>query len=169
MTASTELELKSFVLLRLGERRFAVAAEETVELVAPSRVFRFPHKTPGTEGVILRRGRIVPVCDVAAKLIGKRLTSRRFYLIALRRYGQRTEWVALPVTGECELINAEVTAASTSDEPHVAGWLSHGGDVIEVLNLGALTPGRDEPALSATRSERLASQNARQSGAEARP
>src|SRR5207248_767032 len=132
MTLSTDLELKSFVLLRLGERRFAVAAYGTAELVAPSRVFRFPHKTPKIEGVILRRGRIVPVCDIAEKLVGKCLTSRRFYLIALRHYGQRTEWVALPVTGECELINAELTPASASDEPHVAGWLSHGGDVIEV-------------------------------------
>src|SRR5437763_12524498 len=70
MTVSTELELKSFVLLRLGDRRFAVAADQTAELVAPSRVFRFPHRTPKIEGVILRRGRIVPVCDVAEKLIG---------------------------------------------------------------------------------------------------
>src|SRR5260370_39312987 len=112
MTVSAELELKSFVLLRLGERRFAVAADQTAELVAPSRVFRFPHRTPRIEGVILRRGRIVPVCDVAERLIGKYLTSRRFYLIALRGYGQRTEFVALPVTGECELINAEPTGAS---------------------------------------------------------
>ena len=141
MTISSELELRPFVLLRLGERRFAVAADDTAELVSPSRVFSFPHRTPGIEGVILRRGRIVPVCDVAEKLIGTRLTARRFYLIALRRYGQRTEWVAIPVTGECELINAELTAASASDEPRVAGWLSHGGDVIEVLNLDALTPG----------------------------
>jgi chemotaxis signal transduction protein len=152
MTISTELELKSFVLLRLGDRRFAVCADETAELVPPSRVFRFPHKTPGIEGVILRRGRIVPVCDIAEQLVGKRLTSRRFYLIALRRYPQRTEWVAIPVTGECELINAELTASSASDEPHVAGWLSHGGDVIEVLNLDALTPGlaapRARPALT---------------------
>jgi chemotaxis signal transduction protein len=169
MTASTELELKSFVLLRLGERRFAVAADETAELVSPSRVFRFPHKTPKIEGVILRRGRIVPVCDVAEKLIGKRLTSRRFYLIALRRYGQRTEWVAVPVTGECELINSELTAASASDDPHVAGWLSHGGDVIEVLNLDALTPGPKELASSAAAPRRLEALPARGSEPEARP
>jgi chemotaxis signal transduction protein len=141
MNVSTELELKSFVLLRLGERRFAVAADDTAELVSPSRVFSFPHRTPRIEGVILRRGRIVPVCDIAERLTGTGLTTRRFYLIALRRYGQRTEWVAIPVTGECALISAELTAASASDEPHVAGWLSHGGDVIEVLNLDALTPG----------------------------
>lgn len=144
MTVSAELELKSFVLLRLGERRFALAADHIAELVPPSRVFRFPHRTPQIEGVILRRGRIVPVCDVSESLIGNRLGSRRFYLIALRRYGTRTEWLALPVTGDCELINAERTPASDSDEPHVAGWLSHGGDVIEVLNLDALTPGPED-------------------------
>jgi len=144
MTFSTELEPQSFVLLRLGERRFAVAATQIAELVAPSRVFRFPHRTPKIEGVILRRGRIIPVCDVAERLIGKRLTERRFYLIAVRRYGAQTEWVALPVTGECELINTEMSAASDSDATHVAGWLSHAGDVIEVLNIDTLTPGPEE-------------------------
>ena len=149
MTASVELELQSFVLLRLGERRFAVCAGQIAELVAPSRVFHFAHRTLRIEGVILRRGRIVPVCDVAKTLIGKTLTSRRLYLVAVRHYGAQTEWVALPVTGECELISAEMTAAEESDAPHVAGWLSHDGDVIEVLNIDAITPGPDE-VLAAT-------------------
>jgi chemotaxis signal transduction protein len=143
MTLTVELDLQSFVLLRLGERRFAVSAKHIAELVAPSRIFRFPHKTPKIEGVILRRGRIVPVCDVAEKLLGKRITARRFYLIAVRHYSTNSEWMALPVTGECELINAEITPASESDAPHVAGWISYSGDVIEVLNLDALTPGPD--------------------------
>ena len=146
MTLIAETELQSFVLLRLGDRRFAVAATQIAELVPPSRVFRFPHHTSEVEGVILRRGRIVPVCDVAEKLIGKGLKSRRFYLIAQRCYGTQTEWVALPVTGDCELINVEMTLPSASDAPHVSGWLSHAGDVIEVLNLAALTPGPGEIA-----------------------
>jgi chemotaxis signal transduction protein len=141
MTRNVEFESQSFVLLRLGERRFALSAGQIAELVAPSRIFRFPHRTPKIEGVILRRGRIVPVCDVAEQLIGKSLTARRFYLIAVRHYAQQTEWVALPVTGECELINAEMTEAGDSDAPYVAGWISHNGEVIEVLNTDALTPG----------------------------
>src|ERR1700739_5019583 len=72
MTAATEFDLKSFVLLRLGELRYAVAADATIELLPLSRIFRFPHKTPEIEGVILRRGRIIPVCDVAEALVGKR-------------------------------------------------------------------------------------------------
>jgi chemotaxis signal transduction protein len=144
MTLIAENELQSFVLLRLGDRRFAVAAGQIAELVAPSRVFRFPHHTSEIEGVILRRGRIVPVCDVAEKLIGKGLKSRRFYLITQRSYGTQSEWVALPVTGDCELINAEMTLPSDTDAAHVSGWLSYAGDVIEVLNLAALTPGPSE-------------------------
>jgi chemotaxis signal transduction protein len=159
MTLAIDLALQSFVLMRLGDRRFALAASEIAELVAPSRVFRFPHHTPKIEGVILRRGRIVPVCDVAEQLIGKSLLSRRFYLIAVRRYGSVAEWVALPVTGECELINAEMMPAGDTDAPHVAGWLSHDGDVIEVLDLVALTPGPDhlhrDPALASRLEARL--------------
>ena len=88
------------------------AFNQIAELVAPSRVFKFPQHTSQIEGVLLRRGRIVPVCDVAEMLIGKQIISRRLYLLAVRHYGAQTEWVALPVTGECELINAEMTAAS---------------------------------------------------------
>jgi chemotaxis signal transduction protein len=146
-------ESESFVLLRLSERRFALAAGDIAELVAPSRVFRFPHQTKEVEGVIVRRGRIVPVIDVAGRLLGRRLTARRFYLIAQRRYITGTEWIALPVTGDCELIFAEMIPASEADLPHVAGWLSHNGDVIEVLNLNALTPGPNPTPLRASPSE----------------
>src|SRR5215471_2210596 len=146
MTMIADTELQSFVLLRLGDRRFALAATQISELVAPSRVFRFPHHTPEIEGVIIRRGRIVPVCDVAEKLLGKALRSRRFYLIAQQSYGKHKEWLALPVTGDCELVNAEMTRPSSSDGPHVAGWISHAGDVIEVLNLATLTPSSAELA-----------------------
>ena len=82
-----QLDARSCVLLRLGERRFALAAEQIAELVAPSRVYRFAHRTPEIDGVILRRGRVVPVCDVAERLTGKKLASRRFYLVATRKRG----------------------------------------------------------------------------------
>jgi chemotaxis signal transduction protein len=140
MNWTDQNDSSSCVLLRLGERTFAVAADQVAELVAPSRIFRFPHLTKELDGVILRRGRVVPVCDLAEKLTGKRLTARRFYLIAWRQQISSRETVALPVSGECELIRAYLTPASPSDSPHVAAWLSHNGEVIEVLNLAALTP-----------------------------
>ncbi|MGB7436066.1 MAG: chemotaxis protein CheW [Candidatus Acidiferrum sp.] len=143
MTWIDHLDTRSCVLLRLGERRFALAADQVAELAAPSRIFRFAQRTPQIDGVILRRGRVIPVCDIAETLIGKKLAQRRFYLIATRRHGPGLDWIALPVSGECELIQADLTPAGPSDSPHVSGWLSHQGEVIEVLNLYALTPGAD--------------------------
>ena len=140
MNLTAELESQSFVLLQLGERRFALSAEDVGELVQPGRIHRFPHQTEHVEGVLIRRGRIVPVCDIAQTLIGARI-ARRFYLVAARSYPSAKEWVALPVSGECELIAAEMTAASGEHPAHVAGWLSHEGEMIEVLNLERLVPG----------------------------
>jgi chemotaxis signal transduction protein len=149
MSAGPETALQSFVLLRLGERRFALPASQVAELVAPSRVFRFPHKSPALEGVILRRGRMIALCDIAEQLTGKKLDTRRFNLLATRKYERQLDWIAVPVSGECELINAEMMDASSNDSPHVEGWLSHGGEVIEVLRLSALTPGPAETLLPA--------------------
>ena len=135
---------QSFVLIRLGERRFAVPASQVAELVAPSRIFRFPHRSPEVEGVILRRGRMIAISDIADRLNGKKLTTRRFFLLATRRFAGQLDWIAIPVSGECELITTDMMEASPNDSPHVAGWLSHGGEVIEVLHLSVLTPGPAE-------------------------
>jgi chemotaxis signal transduction protein len=149
MSWADQVDTCSCVLLRLGERRFALAAKQVAELAAPSRVYRFAHRTPEIDGVILRRGRVVPVCDIAEALTGKKLTQRRFYLIATRKLAGTADWIALPVSGQCELIQADLTPAGSSDSPHVAGWLSHNGEVIEVLNLNALTPGAGTVAAKA--------------------
>ena len=141
MNSGQESGLQSFVLLCLSERRFALPASQVAELVAPSRIFRFPHKSAALEGVILRRGRMIAVCDVAEQLTGKRLATRRFNLLATRKYGHQLDWIAIPVSGECELITVDMVPAGANDSPHVEGWLSHGGEVIEVLRLSILTPG----------------------------
>jgi len=135
---------RSFVLIRLGERRFAVPAPQVAELVAPSRVFRFPHKSPEVEGVILRRGRMIPISDIADRLNDKKLATRRFFLLATRRFAGQLDWIAIPVSGECELITTDMMESGPNDSPHIAGWLSHGGEVIEVLHLSVLTPGPAE-------------------------
>ena len=153
MSWMEQSDTRSCVLLRLGERRFALAADQVAELAAPSRIFRFAHRTPEIEGVILRRGRVVPVCDISERLTGKSLGQRRFYLIAALRQGASIDWIALPVSGECELIRADLTPASTGDSPHVSGWLSHDGEVIELLNLNMLAPSAQSQAPTSVSTE----------------
>jgi len=91
--------------------------------------------------VILRRGRMIPITDIADRLNGKKLTTRRFFLLATRKFATQADWIAIPVSGECELVATDMMESGANDSPHVAGWLSHGGEVIEVLRLSILTPG----------------------------
>src|SRR5262249_62416986 len=76
---------KAYVLFPLGEKRFALPAETVTELARPDSLQTFPHRTPLLTGVLVRRGRVVPVCDVAQVLVGPAAPPappRKFYLIA---------------------------------------------------------------------------------------
>lgn len=129
---------KSFVLFPLGQRRFALPAEKVTELAKPDRLQTFPHRTPLLTGVLVRRGRIVPVCDVAQALIGPDAPLGKFYLIANRQFESRKEWTAIPVTGECELSNAEPQQPDDKSPEYVTGVLTLANEIVQVLDLEKL-------------------------------
>ena len=135
MTLGSE---KSFVLFPLGRKRFALPAEKVTELAKPDRVQTFPHCTPLLAGVLVRRGRIVPVCDVAHALVGPDAPPRKFYLIANRQFTLRKEWTAIPVTGECELTNVPPREPVGKLPSYVKGILSLENEIVEILSLEEL-------------------------------
>jgi chemotaxis signal transduction protein len=136
---------KSFVFFPLGNKRFAFHAEDVTELAKPDRLQVFPHRSGLLAGVLVRRGRIVPVLDVAPILVGPDAPPRKFYLIVNRHYERRQEWTAIPVTGECELANADPMPPSSKMPYYVTGLLSLNDEVIEVVSLEKLV---SEEALS---------------------
>lgn len=129
---------KSFVLFPLGRKRFALPAEKVTELAKPDRVQTFPHRTPLLAGVLVRRGKIVPVCDVAHALVGPDAPPRKFYLIANRQFTLRKEWTAIPVTGECELTNEQPREPVGKLPSYVKGILSLENEIVEILSLEEL-------------------------------
>ena len=129
----------SFVLLRIGHRRVALAANLVAELAPPVRLHTFPHQTPMLAGVIVRRGRVVPVIDTEPVLGGKSPLSHRFYLIAHRSVGNASELGAIPVNGECELASGEMQPPGMDRPAYVAGTLTVGDDSLDVLNLDAFS------------------------------
>lgn len=129
---------EKFVLFPLGGKRFALRAEAVTELAKPDTLQAFPHTTPLLSGVLVRRGRIIPVLDVAQVLIGPEAPPRKFYLIANRSFGRNSEWTAVPVTGECELISGEMIAPTGRLPKYVIGLLSLQGEIVEVVELEKL-------------------------------
>lgn len=129
---------EKFVLFPLGSKRFALRAEAVTELAQPDTLQTFPHTTPLLSGVLVRRGRIIPVLDVAQVLIGPAAPPRKFYLIANRSFARTSEWTAVPVTGECELLSAEMLAPTGRLPKYVVGLLSLQGEIVEVVELEKL-------------------------------
>jgi chemotaxis signal transduction protein len=129
---------KSYVLFPLGEKRFALPAETVAELARPDNVQTFPHRTPLLTGVLVRRGKIVPVCDVAQVLVGPAAPQRRFYLIANCKIGSRQELTAVPVTGECELASAARVPLNGGELPYISGLLAIGDESIAIVALEQL-------------------------------
>lgn len=138
MTAASHAGSPSFVVLRIGAARYALPAELVSELAPPVRLHQFPHGTPSLAGVILRRGRIVPVFDAGALLGAKPSSAQRFYLITRRRAAHAAEWTAIPVSGECELVSGDVQPPAQERPAYIAGSIAAGEQRAEVLDLGAL-------------------------------
>jgi len=138
MTAAAAIEKSSFVLLQLGRRRFGLSAAIVTELAPPVKLHVFAHQTPMVAGVIVRRGRVIPVYDVTPVLVGKKLPERRFYLVASRNIEGQEELSAIPVDGECELVNAELFPTPEDSPKYVAGVLAIGEETIEILDFEKL-------------------------------
>ncbi len=129
---------QSFVLFPLGKKRFALPAEVVTELARPDRFQSFPHTTRMLAGVLLRRGQIVPVCDIAPVLVGDDAPPRKFFLIVNRYFGHSREWTAIPVSGECELATTELLPVTGKLPRYVVGLLSLADEIVQVLDLGLL-------------------------------
>jgi chemotaxis signal transduction protein len=128
-----------FVLFPLGGKRFALPADAVTELARPGDMQSFPHTTPLVTGVLLRRGKLVPVCDVATVLADSEAPARRLYLIATRRFEDgATEATALPVHGECELLSTQLLPRTGKLPGYVRGLLSLRDEIVQVLDLEKL-------------------------------
>ena len=138
MTATDTTGQKSFVLLQIGERRFALPADIVAELAPPVRLHTFPHASPSIAGVIVRRGHIVPVYDSDSVLAGKPSSAHRFYLIARRRVDKTAEFGAIAVNGECELAMCEMLPPPAERPSYITGTLAIDGELLGVLDLEAL-------------------------------
>jgi chemotaxis signal transduction protein len=126
-----------FVTFPLGGQRYALDSSQVKELLMPSRVYSFPHTMQSLEGVLVRRGSVIPVCDLRGAF--GRGTERKLYVVARCQYAGRPSTVAIPVSGDCELVQGERDEASHpeigKDVTFVAGLLHTGGRTFPLLDL----------------------------------
>lgn len=134
MNAEPNSLVPSFVVFQVGTRRVALSRDGVAELIASPLLFSFPHTTPLITGVVLRRGRIVPVLDLGPGLLGAPSPPARFFMVVERRISNISERCAIPVQGECELVAGIMVPAAGLPE-FVSGRLELAEEQIEVLDL----------------------------------
>ncbi len=134
MSADKSSLVPSFVVFQVGTRRVALPRDCVAELIASPTLFSFPHTTPLISGVVLRRGRIVPVLDLGPGVLGAPSPPARFFLVVERHISNSSERCAIPVQGECELVAGIMLPAAGQDE-FVTGSLALNDEQIDVLDL----------------------------------
>jgi chemotaxis signal transduction protein len=134
MSADNSSLVPSYVVFQVGTRRVALPRDCVAELIASPILFSFPHTTPLITGVVLRRGRIVPVLDLGPGLLGASSPQARFFLVVERRISNSSERCAIPVQGECELV-AGLLLPAVGEDDFVTGCLDLNGEQIDVLDL----------------------------------
>ncbi len=132
-----------FVTFPLGEECYALDSSQVKELVMPSRVYSFPHTMQSLQGVLVRSGGVIPVCDLGKAF--RKGTQPSLYLVAQCNYAGRAETVAIPVTGGCELVQGERVEAG-EDVPFGAGLLSTPGGTVPLLDLDQVVAHCIQPA-----------------------
>jgi chemotaxis signal transduction protein len=134
MSVDTSSPIPSFVVFQIGKRRVALSQNCVAELIASPVLFSFPHTSPLITGIVLRRGRIVPVMDLGPGLLGEPSPLARFFLVVERQISNVSERCAIPVQGECELVSAIMLPAAER-ESFVIGSLDLNEEHIDILDL----------------------------------
>lgn len=132
-----------FVTFPLGEERFALDSSQVKELIMPASVYSFPHTMSSLAGVLVRRGGVIPVCDLR-RAFGHR-GQCSFYVVAQCNYAGKVETVAIPVTGDCELVQGE-RAEAEDKVTFVAGLLHTRGTTVPLLDLDKVVAHCIQPA-----------------------
>ena len=96
----------SFVVFPLGGRHFALPTTEVLELPGWGST-EFPHTTPALEGVLVCRGESYPFESVHSPRLNH--LARKYWLVTRRNFAGE-ERTAIPVTGECPMLQAEMVA-----------------------------------------------------------
>lgn len=134
-----------FVTFPLGAERYALDSSQVKELLMPSCVYSFPHTMLSLEGVIVRRGAVIPVCDLRGAF--GPTAERTLYVVAQCNYAGRTANVAIPVNGDCELVQGERSEAP-EEVTFVAGLLRTGGKTVPLLNLDRVVAHCIQPSIA---------------------
>lgn len=127
-----------FILFRLGEDRYALNAQELVEILPLAQIKRLPHAPVGIAGMLDYHGVMLPVIDLSALALGhaaaERISTRiiiaemangrRFALVAERANEMLQREASDFKESEVAVDEAPYLGPVTRDERGIVQWIA---------------------------------------------
>ena len=139
-----------FVTLIAGGQNFCIEITQIREIRRWTPVTILPHSPNHVLGVINLRGAVIPILDLAAKLGFERISPSERHVIIITAIEERIVGLLVESVSEILGVSSE-TVRETPRSPEdattraILGVIAVGDDMIKVINLTALVPGK-EPA-----------------------
>ena len=139
-----------FVTLIAGGQNFCIEITQIREIRRWTPVTILPHSPNHVLGVINLRGAVIPILDLAAKLGFERISPSERHVIIITAIEERIVGLLVESVSEILGVSSE-TVRETPRSPEdattraILGVIAVGDDMIKVINLPALVPGK-EPA-----------------------
>lgn len=124
----------SYLLVGLGEERYALVIEDVLEVGAMSDPVPLPGAPPGVIGLQNLRGEVVPLLDLAS-LVGSGARERGQKMVVVEQGGRRA---ALSVDALLDVTPLEVEAARRAEAAPLRTSVLIGGSLVGVLDTKAL-------------------------------
>lgn len=99
-----------FLLFQLGQDRYAIEAQQAVEVVPLLELKRIPQSPPGVAGIVNYRGRPVPTVDLCALTLGRparEQLSTRIIILRLTDGQGRPQFIGVIAERATDLLRKE--------------------------------------------------------------
>lgn len=134
-----------YLLFSLGHDRYALAVHDIIEVLPLRRLKAMPESPSWVSGVFERRGELVPVLDLAARVLGRpaqALASTRLVLVHYRP-AQRTLGLLLEQATDTQRLAAEAFRDSGLDSgaaPYLGPAQGTGRSLVQRIEVTGLLP-----------------------------
>lgn len=144
-----------FLVFRLDQDRYALPAQEVVEVLPLLQFKHWPMAAPGVAGVCTYRGRPVPVLDLSALCLGRPAPRRLSTRLLMVRYpdargpARLLGLIAEDATDTVRLDPGDFAEAGVRSDgaPFLGPVAAHGGGVLQRVEVAALLPAALRDAL----------------------
>jgi chemotaxis-related protein WspB len=154
-----------FLLLQLGDERYAIAAAEIVEVLPAIAVRPIAHAPAGVAGIVTYRGKPVPVVDLARIVLSRdaeRRLSTRLIVVTISGPGGEPQLLGLIAERVTEVLRStpgdfQPSGVHCADAPYLGGVVRLADSLVQRLELERLLP----PAIQAALFQSVVSHAAR--------